>query len=158
MQKISFITLLLVLIFSQEINAQNKLSLKEAVTIAIQNSYDIKLVENAASIAKNNNNYGVAGGLPTVTANGTNNNTLTTINQTFPDPSRNTTRSGVDGSTLNGGLTATMILFNGYRIAATKDRLESIQKQSEAVLQTQMLNTSSTVMQQYYNVIRQLAF
>ncbi len=158
MQKISFITLLLVLIFSQEINAQNKLSLKEAVTIAIQNSYDIKLVENAASIAKNNNNYGVAGGLPTVTANGTNNNTLTTINQTFPDASRNTTRSGVDGSTLNGGLTATMILFNGYRIAATKDRLESIQKQSEAVLQTQMLNTSSTVMQQYYNVIRQLAF
>ena len=158
MQKNSFIVLMLGLLFSQEINAQNNLSLKEAVTIAIQNSYDIKLVENAASIAKNNNNYGVAGGLPTVTANGTNNNTLTTINQTFPDPSRNTTRSGVDGSTLNGGLTATMILFNGYRIAATKDRLESIQKQTEAVLQTQMLNTSSTVMQQYYNVIRQVAF
>jgi outer membrane protein TolC len=160
MQKNSFIVLLLlVLLFSQEkIAAQNNLSLKEAVTIAIQNSYDIKLVENNLSIAQNNNNYGVAGGLPTVTANGTNNNTLTTINQTFPDVSRNTTRSGVDGSTLNGGLTATMILFNGYRIAATKDRLESIQKQTEAVLQTQMLNTSSTVMQQYYNVIRQLAF
>jgi len=159
MQKNSFIVLLLVLLFSQEkIAAQNNLSLKEAVTIAIQNSYDIKLVENNLSIAQNNNNYGVAGGLPTVTANGTNNNTLTTINQTFPDASRNTTRSGVDGSTLNGGLTATMILFNGYRIAATKDRLESIQKQTEAVLQTQMLNTSSTVMQQYYNVIRQAAF
>jgi outer membrane protein TolC len=159
MQKISFIVLLLALLFSQEkIAAQNKLSLKEAVTIAIQNSYDIKLVENATTIAKNNNNYGVAGGLPSVTANGTNNNTLTTINQTFPDPSRNTTRSGVDGSTLNGGLTATMILFNGYRIAATKDRLASIQKQTEAALQTQMLNTSSTVMQQYYNVIRQAAF
>ena len=159
MQKNSFIVLLLVLIFSQEkLAAQNNLSLKEAVTIAIQNSYDIKLVENTAAIAKNNNNYGVAGGLPTVTATGTNNNTLTTIHQTFPDPSRNTTRSGVDGSTLNGGLSATMILFNGYRVAATKDRLESIQKQTEAALQTQMLNTSSTVMQQYYNVIRQAAF
>lgn len=158
MQKISFIVLLLGLLFSQEINAQNNLSLKEAVTIAIQNSYNIKLVENNLSIAQNNNNYGVAGGLPTVTANGNNNNSLTTINQTFPDASRNTTRSGVDGSTLNGGLTATMILFNGYRIAATKDRLESIQKQTEAELQVQMLNTSSTVMQQYYNVIRQLAF
>jgi len=159
MQKNSFIVLLLVLLFSQEkIAAQNNLSLKEAVTIALQNSYDIKLVENTASIAKNNNNYGVAGGLPTVTANGTNNNTLTTINQTFPDPSRNTTRNAVDGSTLNGGLSATMILFNGYRIAATKDRLESIQKQTEAALQVQMLNTSSTVMQQYYNVIRQTAF
>jgi outer membrane protein TolC len=159
MQKNCFIVLILVLLFSQEkIAAQNNLSLKEAVTIAIQNSYDIKLVENSLSIAKNNNNYGVAGGLPTVTATGTNNNTLTTISQTFPDASRNTTRSGVDGSTLNGGLSATMILFNGYRIAATKDRLESIQKQTEAVLQTQMLNTSSIVMQQYYNVIRQLAF
>jgi outer membrane protein TolC len=159
MQKNSFIVLLLVLLFSQEkIAAQNNLSLKEAVTIAIQNSYDIKLVENSLSIAQNNNNYGVAGGLPTVTANGTNNNTLTTINQTFPDASRNTTRNGVDGSTLNGGLSATMILFNGYRIAATKDRLASIQKQTEAVLQVQMLNTSSTVMQQYYNVIRQTAF
>jgi outer membrane protein TolC len=159
MQKISYIVFLFVLLFSQEkVAAQNKLSLKEAVTIAIQNSYDIKLVENTAAIAKNNNNYGVAGGLPTVTANGTNNNTLTTINQTFPDPSRNTTRSGVDGSTLNGGLSATMILFNGYRIAATKDRLASIEKQTEAALQTQMLNTSSTVMQQYYNVIRQAAF
>jgi outer membrane protein len=159
MQKNSFIVLILVLLFSKEkIAAQNNLSLKEAVTIAIQNSYDIKLVENSLSIAKNNNNYGVAGGLPTVTATGTNNNTLTTISQTLPDASRNTTRSGVDGSTLNGGLSATMILFNGYRIAATKDRLESIQKQTEAVLQTQMLNTSSIVMQQYYNVIRQLAF
>ncbi len=159
MQKQNFILLVLALVFSQEkLAAQNNLSLKEAVTIAIQNSYDIKLVENNASIAKNNNNYGVAGGLPTVTATGTNNNTLTTIHQTFPDPSRNTTRSGVDGSTLNGGLSATMILFNGYRIAATKDRLASIEKQTEAALQTQMLNTSSTVMQQYYNVIRQVAF
>jgi outer membrane protein TolC len=140
------------------LSAQNNLSLKEAVTIALQNSYDIKLVENNLTAAQNNNNYGVAGGLPTVTANGNNNNTLTTINQTFPDASRNTTRSGVDGSTLNGGLTATMILFNGFRIAATKDRLASIEKQSEAALQTQLLNTSSVVMQQYYNVIRQAAF
>ncbi len=159
MQKNSFILLLLAFAFSQEkLVAQNNLSLKEAVTIAIQNSYDIKLVENNLTIAKNNNNYGVAGGLPTVTATSNNNNTLTTINQTFPDPSRNTTRNGVDGTTLNGGLTATMILFNGYRVAATKDRLASIEKQSAAALQTQMLNTSSTVMQQYYNVIRQAAF
>ena len=159
MKKHNFIFLFFAIIFSTEkLVAQNNLSLKEAVTIAIQNSYDIKLMENNVAIAKNNNNYGVAGGLPSVTATGTNNNTLTTINQTFPDPSRNTTRTGVDGATLNGGLSATMILFNGYRIAATKERLASIEKQTIAALQTQMLNTTSTVMQQYYNVIRQVAF
>ena len=159
MKKHNFIFLFFAIIFSTEkLVAQNNLSLKEAVTIAIQNSYDIKLMENNVAIAKNNNNYGVAGGLPSVTATGNNNNTLTTINQTFPDPSRNTTRTGVDGATLNGGLSATMILFNGYRIAATKERLASIEKQTIATLQTQMLNTTSTVMQQYYNVIRQVAF
>jgi outer membrane protein len=159
MKKHNFIFLFFVIFFSTEkLVAQNNLSLKEAVTIAIQNSYDIKLMENNVTIAKNNNNYGVAGGLPSVTATSNNNNTLTTINQTFPDPSRNTTRTGVDGATLNGGLSATMILFNGYRIAATKERLASIEKQTIAALQTQMLNTTSTVMQQYYNVIRQVAF
>jgi outer membrane protein TolC len=51
-----------------------------------------------------------------------------------------------------------MILFNGFRIAATKSRLESIEKQTAATLQNQLLNTSSIVMQQYYNVVRQEAF
>ena len=160
MQKLTslFLILCFLVVATTNATAQKNLSLNEAIQTALKNSYDIQLVENNLAIAKNNNNIGVAGGLPTITNTSNNNNTLTTINQTFPDASRNTTRSGVDGSTLNGGLSATMILFNGYRIAATKDRLASIEKQTEAALQTQMLNTSSTVMQQYYNVIRQVAF
>jgi outer membrane protein TolC len=158
MQKISFLLLVVVFVFGNEVNAQEKLSLSDAVKIALQNSYDIKLVENSATIAKNNNSYGVAGALPTVSSTLNNNNTQTTINQTFPDPSRNTTRSGVEGSTVSGNLSVSMILFNGYRIAATKSRLESIEKQTAATLQNQLLNTSSIVMQQYYNVVRQEAF
>jgi outer membrane protein TolC len=158
MQKISFLLLVIVFVFGNEINAQEKLSLSDAVKIALQNSYDIKLVENTATIAKNNNSYGVAGALPTVSSTLNNNNTQTTINQTFPDPSRNTTRSGVEGSTVSGNLSVSMILFNGFRIAATKSRLESIEKQTAATLQNQLLNTSSIVMQQYYNVVRQEAF
>jgi len=158
MQKISFLLLVVVFVFGNEVNAQEKLSLSDAVKIALQNSYDIKLVENSATIAKNNNSYGVAGALPTVSSTLNNNNTQTTINQTFPDPSRNTTRSGVEGSTVSGNLSVSMILFNGFRIAATKSRLESIEKQTAATLQNQLLNTSSIVMQQYYNVVRQEAF
>ncbi len=150
--------MVLVFVLGREIKAQEKLSLSDAVKIALQNSYDIKLVENTVTVAKNNNSYGVAGGLPTVSSSLNNNNTQTTINQTFPDPSRNTTRGGVEGSTVNGNLTVSMILFNGFRVAATKNRLESIEKQSIATLQNQMLNTSSIVMQQYYNVVRQQAF
>ena len=160
MQKsISLIFILcLVVLASTSTHAQKTLSLNEAIQTALKNSYDIQLVENNLAIAKNNNNIGVAGGLPTITNTTTNNNTLTTINQTFPDANRNTSRNGVDGSTLNNGLNASMLLFNGYRVQATKSRLASLETQNKALLESQLLNTISTVMQQYYNVVRQQAF
>jgi len=160
MQKLTslFLILCFLVVATTNATAQKNLSLNEAIQTALKNSYDIQLVENNLAIAKNNNNFGVAGGLPTITNNSSNNNTLTTINQTFPDANRNTSRNGVDGSTLNSGLTANMILFNGYRVQATKSRLESLQTQNKFLLESQLLNTISTVMQQYYNVIRQQAF
>jgi outer membrane protein TolC len=51
-----------------------------------------------------------------------------------------------------------MVLFNGYRVQATKNRLESLERQNKSLLESQLLNTISTVMQQYYNVVRQQAF
>ena len=160
MQKLTsiFFILCFVVLASTSIQAQKTLSLNEAIQTALKNSYDIQLVENSLAIAKNNNNIGVAGGLPTITNTTTNNNTLTTINQTFPDASRNTSRNGVDGSTLNSGLNASLLLFNGYRVQATKSRLASLETQNKSLLESQLLNTISTVMQQYYNVVRQQAF
>ena len=153
-----FFILCFIVLASTGSHAQKTLSLNEAIQTALKNSYDIQLVENNLAIAKNNNNIGVAGGLPTITNTTTNNNTLTTINQTFPDANRNTSRNGVDGSTLNNGLNASMLLFNGYRVQATKSRLASLETQNKALLESQLLNTISTVMQQYYNVVRQQAF
>ncbi len=160
MQKLTslFLVFCFVLVASTSANAQKNLSLNEAIQTALKNSYDIQLVENNLSIAKNNNNIGVAGGLPTITNTTNNNNTLSTINQTFPDANRNTSRNDVDGSSLNSAVNASMILFNGYRVQATKSRLESLQTQNKFLLESQLLNTISTVMQQYYNVVRQQAF
>ena len=160
MQKLTslFLVFCFVLVASTSANAQKNLSLNDAIQTALKNSYDIQLVENNLSIAKNNNNIGVAGGLPTITNTTNNNNTLSTINQTFPDANRNTSRNDVDGSSLNSAVNASMILFNGYRVQATKSRLESLQTQNKFLLESQLLNTISTVMQQYYNVVRQQAF
>ena len=143
---------------SIEVNAQQNMTLNEAIKTALKNSYDIQLVENSLAIAKNNNDLGVAGALPTVAASANNNKSLTTIEQKFADPARNTTKTGVDGNTLSGGLTASILIFNGYRIMAFKDRLAMIEKQNGFLLQSQMQNTTAQVMQQYYNVVRQQAY
>ncbi|MCX6331352.1 MAG: TolC family protein [Bacteroidetes bacterium] len=160
MQKLGRVYTLLVftILLVGATNAQTTLSLNQAVQTALKNSYDIQLVENTVAIAKNNNNIGVAGALPTVTSTVNNNKSLSTIEQKFADPTRNTTKTGVDGNTLTAGLTASVIIFNGYRIMTTKDRLATIEKQSEQQLQTQLANTTATVMQQYYNIIRQQAY
>jgi outer membrane protein TolC len=159
MQKI-FSSILLITLFSigLSVQAQQKTSLKEAIEIALKNSYDIKLVENTMSIAKNNNDYGVAGAIPSVTATASENKTSSTIQQNFADPSRNTTKPGVSGTTVNGGITASVVLFNGYRIQTTKDRLAALENQSNSFLQTQIQNTTAMVMQQYFNIVRQQAY
>jgi len=154
----SFLMLSSLLLTSHMLVAQKTLTLAEAVKTALQNSYDIQLVENNLTIAKNNNDYGVAGALPTLTATSNDNKSVSTIQQKFADPSRNTTKTGVDGNSLSAGLTASMIIFNGYRIMAYKDRLAMIEKQNGFLLQSQMQNTTAQVMQQYYNVVRQQAY
>jgi outer membrane protein TolC len=160
MQKITFTFVItcLVLLSSSPVNAQKELTLSDAIKTALQNSYDIQLVENNLTISKNNNDYGVAGALPTLAATANNNKSLSTIEQKFADPSRNTTKTNVDGNTLTAGLTASVILFNGYRVMAYKDRLAMIEKQNGFLLQSQMQNTTAQVMQQYYNVVRQQAY
>ncbi len=155
---IFFIACLALLSNSTIANAQPPMTLNEAIKTALKNSYDIQLVENSLAIAKNNNDLGVAGALPTVAASANNNKSISTIEQKFADPTRNTTKTGVDGNTLSGGLTASVIIFNGYRIMAYKDRLAMIEKQNGFLLQSQMQNTTAQVMQQYYNVVRQQAY
>jgi outer membrane protein TolC len=158
MQKSIYIFLILCFSLLINANAQNAISLNEAIKTALQNSYDIQLVENNLTIAKNNNDYGVAGALPSVSATANNNKSISTIEQKFADPLRNTTKTGVDGNTITAGLTASVVIFNGYRIMAYKDRLAMIEKQNGFLLEAQMQNTTAQVMQQYYNVVRQQAY
>ncbi|MEI7588783.1 MAG: TolC family protein [Chitinophagia bacterium] len=161
MQKSIYIILIacLTLIASPtNVKAQQVIGLNEAIKTALKNSYDIQLVENSLAIAKNNNDLGVAGALPTVSATANDNKTNSTLQQQYTDPTRNTTKSGVDGTNVTAGLTASVVIFNGYRIMATKDRLAALEKQNRSLLEAQLQNTTSLVMQQYFNVIRQQAY
>lgn len=158
MQKRSIGVLIMMFVTSTMAFAQQNLTLSEAIKIALKNSYDIQLVNSTYDIAKNNNSFGVAGGLPTITATGNENKTNSTIQQNYADPSRNTTKTGVGGLTKSANLTASMVLFNGYRIMTTKEKLATIESQNKFLLQAQLQNTTSQVMQQYFNVVRQEAY
>jgi len=134
-----------------------KLSLEEAVNIALKNSFDIELARNSVEANAILNNYGVAGGLPTVSATGANSEQVTTLNQKLSNGT-NTNRNGVAANNTSASLTGSILLYNGMRVVTTKKRLEQLQQQSEQLLNVQIQNTIALVMTQYYDVVRQQSY
>ena len=138
--------------------AQQKMSLTDAINTALKNSYDIQLAKNSLEISNINNYIGIAGGLPTVSATGSDNEQVTSINQKFADATRDTKRDNVSSNNLAVGITGSILLFNGYRVVTTKKRLEELQSQNQQLLNAQIQNTIAAVMTKYYDVVRQQTY
>lgn len=135
--------------------AQGKLTLTDAVNLALKNNLDIQLARNTLEASTVNNHIGVAGGLPTVTATANDNEQIISINQTFPDPARNTSRNNVASNNLSIGVTGSILLSNGYRVVTTKKRLQELVAQSELQLEVQIQNTIAAVATRYFDIVRQ---
>ena len=152
------LVLFLVLSFGKPLLAQQTITLSDAINIALKNSLDIQLAKNNLSISTITDDVGFAGGLPTVNATINDNEQVVSINQKFSDPSRDVKRPNVGSNNLSAGVTASMVLYNGSRITATKKRLEEIKGLNQQVLATQIQNTIAAVMTRYYDVVRQQDF
>ena len=74
--------LVLILFFAGSTQAQETLSLEQAVQLALENNFDIRLTKNDVDQAKNNFNRANAGMLPVVTGNFNTNNTVLNTTKT----------------------------------------------------------------------------
>jgi len=148
--------LLFSLFFTQRLFSQT-LTLPEAVSIALKNNLDIEVLKNNVQIADINNHISVAGGLPLVTATINDNESSTNVNQKL-NTGVEIKRDGAAANQLNSNVTATMLLYNGYRVKAVKKRLEQVELQSLQFVNAQVQNTIAAVMTKYYDVIRQQAY
>lgn len=158
MKNIAYITIITWLLALPTISvAQQKLSLKEAIEIALKNSLDIQISKNNVTASSINNYIGVAGGLPTVTGTAVNTQQLTSLNQVLSNGTT-TDRSGVNANNLNMGVTGTFLLYNGSRVITTKKRLEELQKLSEQQLNSSVQNVIANVMLRYYAIVQQQGF
>lgn len=152
------IAVILCMITGANLYAQQPLTLTDAINTALKNSYDIQLAKNNLEISNINNNIGVAGGLPVVTSTVNDNEQMISINQKFPDPARDTKRNDVESNNLTMGVTGSILLFNGYRVVATKKRLNELQQQNRELLNAQIQNTMAAVMTKYYDIVRQQTY
>jgi outer membrane protein len=135
-------------------SGQPVLSLKNAIDTTLLSSFDIRIAGNIVEISKINNTRGVAGGLPSLNANLADNQSVNYVNQKL-NSGTEITKSGANQNNMTSNITASMLLFNGFKVIATKDRLNSIQKQSELQFNVQVQNSIAIVMAKYYDIIRQ---
>lgn len=138
--------------------SQQKITLVDAINIALKNSFDIQLAQNNIEISTIANNYGYAGGMPIVTGTASDNEQITSINQKFADPTRDTKKDNVGTNNLAVGVTGSILLYNGMRVQATKKRLEELQQQNQQLLAVQIQNTIANVMSKYFDIVRQQYF
>lgn len=142
------------LIGFMQLKAQGVLTLEEAINIALQNSLDIRISRNNLEATIISNHISIAGGLPVVDASLTHNRSLTNLSQQLSNGT-STKRSGNATNSITSGIAGSFVLFNGFRVHATKSRLEALEKQSEQQINVQIQNVIANVMVKYYDIVRQ---
>lgn len=149
--------LLFLLMFSYTVFAQQALTLEDAVSIALENNYQIKIAQNESQIAHINNHPGAAGMLPTIAVNATDNPALNNLKQEFTNGST-IERNNVGSNALAANVALNYTIFDGLKMFATKKRLAELDLLGENKLKSQIQNTLSQVIQRYSAVIKQQSY
>ncbi|MFV8364125.1 TolC family protein [Flavobacterium sp. ZT3P35] len=135
-------------------NAQEILTLENAVKIALENNYEIKIATNTLSIEKTNVAIGNAGMLPTVTATVLDNNSIQNSSQTRQDGTK-TELDNAKNNSLTYGVGLDWTVFDGMRMFARLDQLKELQKLGEAQLKLTVITRISDVNAAYYDLVQQ---
>ena len=146
--------LFLILLLAGNLQAQEKLSLEQAVQLALENNFDIKLNKNDVEQAKNNVSRANAGMLPIVTGNFSTNNTVSNTKQTLSSGQQQE-RNGAKNSNLVYGPVVNWQVFDGFEMFARYERLKELEQLGEASLKLTIQNTLADVIKNYYDLVSQ---
>jgi len=143
-----------VLFFAANATAQNLLTVEDAMAAAIRNNYDIQLLRNDSSSYALDKSYAKAAFLPRLNATTGyvfNNNDQ---KQRFSDGTKRESKA-VRSNNLSGSIQLNWTLFDGFKMFATRDKLDEFVKLGELNIRNQMVTTIAAIINNYYNIVRQ---
>lgn len=143
---------LLAIVFSAK--AQDILTVEDAVKIALENNYEIKISKNDLKIDETNVTPGAAGMLPKVSATVVDNNGIQYSTQTRTDGTVNTL-DNAKNNTLNYGVGLGWTVFDGFGMFARYEQLKELQKQGENEFKLTVLTKVGEVMTTYFDLVQQ---
>lgn len=149
-----FILLFIVIGFQGIAQEKELLTVEEAVSIALENNYQIKIVTNDLKIDETAISPGFAGMLPNLNAVANNNNSVQNIDQTRSDGTK-ISLGNAKNNNLNYGVQLDWTIFDGLQMFARYDQLQEIKNRSDAELKLAILETVSEVMTTYFDLVQQ---
>lgn len=153
MKKIQYLFVTL-LFFSVHAGAQEILTLRQVIDLALKNNFEIILAQNESEIAKNNNTTGNAGMLPVINAGFNNTNSINNSKiEYFDKPPRES--SNAHSSSVSPSVEVNWTIFDGFNMFVNKKQLAAMARQGEITSRATIENTLTTVITTYYNLVQQ---
>lgn len=146
--------LMFIILLPISASAQRILAIEEAIANALQKNYDIILSRNDSVLAAIDYSFRNAVFLPQLNGNiGTvwNNNSQ---NQTLFDGTKKE-RHGLKSNNISSQLALNWTLFDGLKMFAARSQAEQMLELGELEIKNQVTNTVATVINNYYNIVRQ---
>ncbi len=129
------------------------LTLRNAIDMALENNFDIRIARNNEDIADIQNNWGNAGRLPTVSGGAGYSFSSNNLRQKLTNGTE-ITRNGASFQNENANVSAQWRLYNGGRVLAAKDRLNEVEKISHLQWRDQANQVVYQVITAYLNILR----
>ncbi len=149
-----FIFGFLCLCCSSQSQAQQLMTLDEAITIGLKNNYNILMAKNQEAAAAVDYQYAFGAFLPTINGSASKTWSIESVSQKYSNGNkveRNGAKSGQTALSANLNWT----LFDGLKVFATKDKLKAIEEAGTLTVKNQVVNTIAQIIQSYYNIVQQ---
>lgn len=146
--------LLVMLALSFNINAQQKLALKDAISIALENNYDIRLAKSDAEISGNNYSVGNAGFLPNLNVSASQTKTVSNTKQEYSSGQLVDKTSSASNNT-NASATLSWTIFDGLKMFISLSKLKELKEIGEIKLRSQVETSVADIIKYYYDIVRQ---
>lgn len=133
--------------------AQERLSLSDAVALALRNNYSILISKNETEMSANNNTSGNAGFLPSLNVNAAGSKSVNNTKQNYSSGIE-VNKNNVSSNNLSAGAALNWTIFDGFKMFATHNKLAELQSKGELNLKIEIENAVSKIITSYFSVVK----
>ena len=131
------------------------MTLKDCLETGIRESYQIRLVNISEEKAANNDSWSYAGGMPTVSVQGSYSGSMSSNDATLSADGSTVSNRNVLDHTLNAQVRAEWTVFEGFSIQATRDRMQELHNQGTIQTRISIEDYIASLTTEYYNLVKQ---